>query len=211
MKKLKFLLASMVIILVTIIGCEKSSIEIEEMQAVQDEVLLKKNEAKAPKVTICHYDADLDKYHSITISTNAEEAHMAHGDKFSFSPQGEYVFEKVKENGKVAYYDVVIEPLDENGDFTGSGYRAEPNDKTYSVTILGNVNETGNMTLNIAQSKLTPEYIEFHNCWILKGTVSNCSGINFIEIDLEATENSDCHTHADEHDFSLSINPYPYY
>jgi len=32
------------------------------------------------KVDLCHYDADTDTYHSISVSGNALDAHLAHGD-----------------------------------------------------------------------------------------------------------------------------------
>jgi len=36
--------------------------------------------APAPKVDVCHYDADTGLFHLINISGNAFDAHMAHGD-----------------------------------------------------------------------------------------------------------------------------------
>jgi len=95
MKKFYYLLASIAIVLVTMIACEKASIELDETQATQDEVLL----AKADKATICHYDDGLDEYGSfendpqwvtIDISVNALEAHRKHGDKYDWDGDGYY-------------------------------------------------------------------------------------------------------------------------
>lgn len=79
MKKFYYLLAGMFIILVTIIACEEASIEVEELETLQKEdVLLEKGDEKAPKVTICHYDNDLEEYYSITISANGLSGHDGH-------------------------------------------------------------------------------------------------------------------------------------
>jgi len=84
-------------ILVTIIACEKASIEVEEMQTVQNkEVLLAKG---ADKATICHYDDGLDefgdyksepKWIKISISKKSMEAHKKHGDKYDWDGDGYY-------------------------------------------------------------------------------------------------------------------------
>lgn len=41
------------------------------------------NAAPMEKVVICHYDADTGLYHSISVSGNAYDAHVAHGDLLS--------------------------------------------------------------------------------------------------------------------------------
>ncbi len=97
MKKFYYLLTGIAMILVTIIACEKASIEVEEMQAVQDEeVLFAKG---ADKAIICHYDDGLDEYGNyesepqwikISISKKSMEAHKKHGDKYDWDGDGYY-------------------------------------------------------------------------------------------------------------------------
>lgn len=62
--------------LLIIIGCEKeSTLKIqtaEEAQEIQDR--------KAPKIDICHYDADNDSWKVISVNHNAWKAHKKHGD-----------------------------------------------------------------------------------------------------------------------------------
>ncbi len=79
MKKFYYLLASMAFVLVVITACEKSAIGVDEIQTVKDDVLLSKGE-KDPKVTICHYDADLGESYQITISANGLNGHDGHLD-----------------------------------------------------------------------------------------------------------------------------------
>lgn len=69
MKKFYYLLASMAFILLVIMACEKSAIGVDETLTVKEDVLLSKG-AKADKVDICHYDADLDEYYHLNISQN---------------------------------------------------------------------------------------------------------------------------------------------
>ena len=64
MKKFYYLLTGIAMILVTVVACEQASVEIEELQTIQKEEL---SSRPAPKVTNCHYDADLDEYFSISI------------------------------------------------------------------------------------------------------------------------------------------------
>ncbi len=77
MKKFYYLLASMAFLLVVIMACEKSAIGVDEIQTVKDDVLLSKGE-KPVKVTICHYDADLEESYQITISENGLNGHEGH-------------------------------------------------------------------------------------------------------------------------------------
>lgn len=62
-------------------ACEQASIEVEELQAVQDEeIVLAKGatSAKGDKVTICHYDTDLGESYQISISVNGLNGHDGH-------------------------------------------------------------------------------------------------------------------------------------
>jgi len=111
MKKFYYLLASIAIVLITIIACEEASIEVDEIQAVQDEVLLAKG-AKADKVTICHWDDGFidiiedgvktgeewdhePQWVWISISMNAMDKHMANhsngDDVFDHLPKTYYL------------------------------------------------------------------------------------------------------------------------
>lgn len=91
MKKFIYLLTGITIILVTMIACEESSLEAEELQSVQDELILEKG-AKTPKVTICHYDADLDESYQISISVNGLNGHDGHEmDNIPQLIEGEYI------------------------------------------------------------------------------------------------------------------------
>ncbi len=86
MKKFYYLLASMAFVLVVIMACEKSAIGVDEIQTVKDDVLLSKGEAPV-KVTICHYDADLDESYQITISENGLNGHQ--GDETTPRHEGD--------------------------------------------------------------------------------------------------------------------------
>lgn len=91
MKKFYFLLTGIAMVLVTVIACEKSAIGVDEIQTVKDDVLLSKGE-KAPKVTICHYDADLNESYQITISVNGLNGHDGHEmDNIPELVDGEYI------------------------------------------------------------------------------------------------------------------------
>lgn len=46
----------------------------------EDEIIDLSSDKKANKITICHYSAGTDSWHSITISKKALKAHIAHGD-----------------------------------------------------------------------------------------------------------------------------------
>lgn len=76
MKKLYYLLAGISLVLVTVIACEKSSVEIEELQTIKEEL-----SAKGDKVIVCHYDKELDEFKHINISTSALEKHLANHDE----------------------------------------------------------------------------------------------------------------------------------
>jgi len=48
----------------------------------EEEIInLKTDDKKAPKVTVCHYDADTDTWKTISINENALKAHLEHGDR----------------------------------------------------------------------------------------------------------------------------------
>lgn len=78
MKKIYYLLMGIVTILITVLACENSSMEDDELQMFQKgDVLLQKG-GSAPKVTICHYDNYLGESYQITISTNGLNGHDGH-------------------------------------------------------------------------------------------------------------------------------------
>jgi hypothetical protein len=126
MKKFYYLLASIATILVIVVACEKSSIEVEELQALQDIEL----SAKGDKVDICHWDAELGVWVAISIAPEAVDKHMLnHGDKFPYSPEGDYSI--LRDNGAVLNI-----TIDAAGNITGSGYTSNgPGDpQTYTGT-----------------------------------------------------------------------------
>jgi len=75
MKKFKFLLASIAMVLVMIIACEEPAIVMEEAQKAQEEELLARNNPKG-KVIICHYDNILMEYYQLSINENALDSHL---------------------------------------------------------------------------------------------------------------------------------------
>jgi len=79
MRKIYYLLAGIVMLLVTIIACEKASVDVDELQSLQQEEILSKG-GKAEKVAVCHYDADTDTWETLSINGNALQAHLIHGD-----------------------------------------------------------------------------------------------------------------------------------
>jgi len=116
MKKFYYLLASIAIVLVTIISCEKAGIESDELNALQDEEVLLSR--PAPKVDVCHYDDGyIDVYDeygiktgetewdhdpqwvTINISENALEAHLKHSD-------GEHTDYQMIDNDGDGYYTI---------------------------------------------------------------------------------------------------------
>ncbi len=104
MKKFYYLAAGIVMILVTIMACEKSSVGVDEVQTLsKEEVLLSR---PADKVDVCHWDdgwvddayvdGELVPAHqdhdpqwiTINISENALDAHLNHGDNFDGDGDG---------------------------------------------------------------------------------------------------------------------------
>ena len=79
MKKLYYLLAGIGVILVTVIACESSSVEMEDLQTMQKEELSAKGANAQTKVDICHWTGK--KWVSISVANASVEAHMNHGDK----------------------------------------------------------------------------------------------------------------------------------
>ena len=78
MKKLLLLLP--LLALLFIISCEKESYDDLQMeQEIYDNNSLTLR-SPAPKIDVCHYDAENDSWHVITISQNAWPAHEGHGD-----------------------------------------------------------------------------------------------------------------------------------
>lgn len=76
MKKFYYLLTGIAFILVTIIACENPAIEADELQILQQEELeLSAKGTTKEKITICHYDEDIDESYQITISENGLKGH----------------------------------------------------------------------------------------------------------------------------------------
>lgn len=180
MKKFYYLLAGITMMLVTIIACEKASIEIEELQAVQnEELLLSKGDqvtsakGEKEKVNICHWDAENEMYVSISIAPEAVVKHLANHmtdygtqvekDKYPFSTEGYYIIHR--DNGAVL--NIRIHP---DGTITGSGYTSNgPIDpQTYLGTVT--VFEDHTILLVVSQSPQGGTHK-------IKGIVSECDGI----------------------------------
>lgn len=192
----KFYLLLSLITLFTFTSCQDNEIIDVDSQNKLD--VEKINE----KVDICHYDADMGVYISINISANAVEAHMAHGDKYLYSPEGSYVIRKTIDRGEpygkiIGDYYVDMGASDESGDFIGTGIRTDlPHGQTAAfVNFTGHVNDDGTFTVLMEQwidneaKTGSPQ-----NYWDLEGYIDGCSGIAEIHwvSGLEGT-----------HDFSL--------
>lgn len=80
MKKVYYLLSSIVIIAAITIACEESSIiEIEDNQKISiNQDVTSPLRKDVVKVSICHYDDG--QWRSIEVNENAVDAHLAHGD-----------------------------------------------------------------------------------------------------------------------------------
>lgn len=130
-------------------------------QEPMDDLMLK----KAVKVDLCHLD-EYGNYISISVSENALEAHLAHGDKYAFSPEGTYVFQY-----KGTYnHDYVIDYFD-GVNFKGyGGYPA--GDETYNYPY--NQVLEGTVVDGIISGTTT---YENGNTWSFTGTVDECGGI----------------------------------
>ena len=95
MKKLIYFLTGIALLLF-ISACQESEIVLDEMQIAPDELLSDK--AAKEKVTICHYDKDLDESYQLTISVNGLSGHMGddttprhEGDVFPEYVDGEFI------------------------------------------------------------------------------------------------------------------------
>lgn len=79
MKKIMILLSSMAIIAFVSTSCdEKSAEEI----SINQELSKPSNSGNQGKVTICHYSEENDSWNTITVSENAVDAHLGHGDSY---------------------------------------------------------------------------------------------------------------------------------
>lgn len=146
MKKFYYLLASIVLFIGVVIACVNPSIEADELQGIQDELLAKPMD----KVTICHYDDgyvdaftdELGVYHeayqgdpswvTINVSRNALDAHKEHNkgmDKLDRDGDGYYPENECGIMGDKSMYDCddtndQIFPFSPVGEFiaVSSGY-----------------------------------------------------------------------------------------
>ncbi len=130
--------------------------------------------ARAAKVDVCHLNGD-GEYITINISENAFQAHLDHGDKYTFSAKGTYVLHytigSVNNPHKFVFTDV-----DENGDFTGMGYWPLPEPiggYIYNYVMVGHMDAVGNFEVNTFEPG--------HPTWTLVGTVDECGGIVSLE------------------------------
>ena len=162
MKKLflPFLLA------IFIIGCEKDSTSFDEQNLTTSIDNLKK--PKKEKVDVCHLRGN-GSYHVINISPNAVPAHLAHGDKLTFSPEGTYYFYYVNGAtlGGLSYFD--INPYEGNP-FSGTGMNLHLN---HSISLVGNM-ITHNTFSGTYHDNVTGTNLAFN------GTVDQCGGITSI-------------------------------
>ena len=190
MKKLYYLLAGIAIVIVTITACEKSSIESDEFQTLQEQEVSNIQLASKPKtkVRLCHAD-ETGAYIATGLSPKAVQAHLAHGDKYVYSPKEEWAIIKTNvDNGAVTYFDVNVDSFD-GTNFSGSGtYYANtappwdpPNLVPTGLTIWGTVDNTnGDMDIFLRWDLTNivgfPRSITFN----FGGTSCMCSGINEI-------------------------------
>lgn len=185
MKKFYYLAVGIVTLLVTIMACQTSEIELDEIQTLlKEEVLLSKgapdllSKGAPDKVTICHYDADLDEYFPISISTSASDKHMMkHGDKFLFSPEGTYTF---KYAGTYSH-DYIIDSFD---GFNFTGYGGYP---AGNATYVYPYNQILSGTV-IDGELLGKTTYENGSSWIFKGVVDECGGIISLEGNWELVD-----------------------
>ena len=166
MKKFYYLLASIAMVLVIVVACESSS-ETEELQALQEMEI----SAKGDKVSICHYDTELDEHFLIDISVNALDKHMAnHEDKYPFSPEGTYYFYYTTNGGTTLYglsmFD--IDPLD-GINISGTGQNLNNGSDIFLK---------GEMT-SLTEFEGTYSYLEDFSArnYSFNGTVDECGGI----------------------------------
>lgn len=192
MKKFYYLLASIAIVLVTITACQNDSIEVEEMQAIQDEeVLLAKGNDKV-KVDICHWDSENEMYVSISVAPEAVDKHMANHmtdygthvekDKLTFSPEGIWTIHKLNTGNNVhGDYILDIDTFD-GTTYSGTGERdvtGNPKGDTLYVNIFITVDDSGAMMIHMEQwfnmDKLPEDSPQ--NSFDFFGTTGMCDGI----------------------------------
>ena len=127
MKKLFYLLTGVAIVIFTMTACEKPSIESEELQTLTETeasnskyVNSKEKDKDKTKVALCHSD-ETGAYIATGLSPSAIQAHLAHGDKYIYSPREEWAIIKTNTaNGVVQYFDVNVDSFD-GTNFSGSG------------------------------------------------------------------------------------------
>jgi hypothetical protein len=179
MKKINYFLAGIVIVLVTIIACEKSAIDADELRTLQEEELSQK---PVTLHRVCHGD-EKTGYISKPLPPKAITSHLKHGDKYVYSPKE--VWTIIKENinnGVIHHWDVNVDFFD-GTNFTGQGtYNWNQNPPwdppNYVLTYLkvwGTVdNMTGAMDIYLRWSfSLGGGGPTFH----FAGTSCMCSGI----------------------------------
>ena len=136
MKKFYYLLTGMAIILVSIFSCENMPLELDE-----EESLLKRG--KAEKVDVCHYDKETDTWETLSISGNALQAHLDHGDV-----EGEcdntipYTFVGADYNFIIETYELIYPDLTANmatfGNFNGFNWTDEQILEVVGAVLLNN-------------------------------------------------------------------------
>ena len=121
----------------------------------------------AKKVTVCHRDQGKQEMVTIDVSINALPAHLAHGDKLAFSPQGSYVVHSAM-NGFI--HDWVITTFD-GVNFTGVGGFPAGSEDGYSI------HETLTGTVIDGVLSMTMSFVETEKPWSITGVVDQCGGI----------------------------------
>jgi len=199
MRKLYYVLTGIAMILVTIVACEQASIEMEELQAIEKVEISAKPTAK---VTICHYDADLDNYHSITISANAEEAHLAHGDKYPTenpSPVGSFV---ALSSGKYTWDMSITTFNPDTFEFTGTGkHPAGADVYKFEVEFNGTI-DNGNHLNGLLFHGSAPYHV-------MEGTINSCGAVEVLEGKWTIIVDDDkdgYYSHEDCDDYNFDVN-----
>ena len=121
----------------------------------------------AKKVAVCHRDFGKQELVTIDVSINALPAHLAHGDKLAFSPQGSYVVHSAM-NGFI--HDWVIKTFD-GVNFTGvGGFPSTASGEYY-------IHETLTGTVIDGVLSMTMVFVETEKPWDISGVVDQCGGI----------------------------------
>jgi hypothetical protein len=159
-----------------LVGCETESTDVDNQNLTLELNDLKKS--PKVKVDICHITGN-GSYQVINISENAVPAHLNHGDKVTYSPEGVYVVSYT--SGNVYMHDWNIDFFD-GANFTGTGgYPAGADTYVfpYNQVLVGTVVDgviTGTTTY------------ENGDVWSFTGQVDQSSGIISLEYPWELIE-----------------------